>query len=117
MTDTTDIIRERIRARRIALNIDQSVLAQAAGISRSTFTNAEAGRSAISAEQLAAYAKVLRVPPGWFYGDEGPTEEEAMIYEAAQLLKALSPVARDHAIAMLRGLARFDRPEPGEDAD
>lgn len=57
---------ERIRARRTELKLTQAQLTQALGLkSRQSVCNIEAGRQAVSAEQAAKLAPLLKVSPAW----------------------------------------------------
>lgn len=87
MTDPT--LPQRLKARRLHLGVDQSVLAEAIDRSRPLITAMENGNSAITVDQIAAFAKVLRVPVGYFFGDQnGQPEAEAELQHA---FRALSP--------------------------
>lgn len=111
MTDTT--LPQRLKARRLHLGVDQSVLAEAIDRSRPLITAMENGNSAITVEQLAAFAKVLRVKPGYFFGDyEGLPQEES---EVVHLYQSLSENSRKMAVAILGAMLETETSDtPGQ---
>jgi len=116
MTDTT--VPQRIRARREYLNIDQATLAKAIGRSRTTITAMEMGRTVITTEHLDAFAKVLRVDPAYFYGEnEAPPHPVNLADEASKLVAALSPTGQKYALAMLRGILASEIKEEQPDGE
>jgi len=116
MTDTT--VPQRIRARREYLNIDQATLAKAIGRSRTTITAMEMGRTVITTEHLAAFAKVLRVDPSYFYGEnEVAPHPVNLAEEASKLVAAMSPIGQKYAVAMLRGLLSSEITEEQPETD
>lgn len=75
-TTTVDaIIGSRIRLRRVALGLVQRDLCKLAGLSVGFMSDLENGKRGISAENLLAIAKALRVTPNYFFkpllGKEG----------------------------------------------
>jgi len=67
-------IGQRIRERRKLLNLNQSDLAEMMGFSYQQMQKYETGASHVSAGKLLLFAKILNVPPSYFY--EGiPLEE------------------------------------------
>jgi CheY-like chemotaxis protein/DNA-binding transcriptional regulator YiaG len=60
-------IGQRIRERRKLLNLSQSQLAEMAGFSYQQMQKYENGASQISAGKLLLFAKIMNVPPSYFY--------------------------------------------------
>jgi len=58
----------------------------------------EMGRAVITTEHLAAFARVLRVDPSYFYGEnEAPPYPANLADEASKLVAALSPTGQKYA--------------------
>ncbi len=65
---------ERIKARREELEMSQEELAKILGYkSRSTIAKIEAGENDITQSKIVAFAKALRVEPGYLMGWDTPT--------------------------------------------
>jgi len=102
MTDIT--LPQRLKARRLHLGIDQSELAEAIDRSRPLIAAMENGNSAITVDQLAAFADVLSVKPGYFFGDyEGlPPEESELMHAYLSLSEHGRKLAFGAIIGMLK---------------
>lgn len=72
-TELDVIIGERIRIRRLLMNITQNELAQYLNITFQQVQKYEKGRNRVSAVTLYNIAKKLCVPVGYFYGN-GPLD-------------------------------------------
>src|SRR5271170_5620973 len=69
-------IGQRIRQRRKTLNLNQSELAGLMGFSYQQMQKYESGASQVSAGKLLLFAKIMNVPPSYFY--EGIKMEETI---------------------------------------
>lgn len=69
-------IGQRIKERRKLLNLNQSELAEMMGFSYQQMQKYETGASHVSAGKLLLFAKILNVPPSYFY--EGINLEESI---------------------------------------
>ena len=77
------IIGQRIRIRRIELNISQSDLAEKLGVSFQQVQKYEKGVNRVGADRLQLISSVLQVPITFFYGDgEGAkgAEVESLVF-------------------------------------
>jgi transcriptional regulator with XRE-family HTH domain len=75
-TSVYTLIGQRIKERRKLLNLNQSELAEMMGFSYQQMQKYETGASHVSAGKLLLFAKILNVPPNYFY--EGINLEEAI---------------------------------------
>ena len=75
--DFMSILGERIRTRRIELNMTQEELCKKVGYkSRTTVNKVELGCNAINQKRIIAFAKALQTTPAYLMGWEEPTKEE-----------------------------------------
>jgi len=66
---------QRIREARERLGITQEELAKLIGRNRETISHYEIGNRAVAVTELPALAQALKVPIGYFFGDEAPANE------------------------------------------
>jgi transcriptional regulator with XRE-family HTH domain len=98
---TTDIDRQvgaRIRARRTALQISQTALAEAAGITFQQIQKYEKGSNRVSTSRLAQIADTLGVPAAYFFnGLDGTRAAPDLLADPqiAQLLSAFTAIEND----------------------
>jgi transcriptional regulator with XRE-family HTH domain len=118
----------RVRQRRIALGISQEALGNACSVTFQQIQKYERGINRVSASRLYEFARVLRVPVGFFFEDLPETELEVAPdeppptradLEFARLLKTIKdPVARTSFLHTARNLARqLARIPEGENHD
>ncbi len=116
----------RLRLRRQALSMTQADLAEALGISFQQVQKYESAGSRISASRLYQVARVLDVPPGFFFAGLEPDGERvsrdpigaALVDRRARdLMRAYGALERDAlrqaAVDLLTCLARKPRSAPG----
>ena len=89
---------QRVRYRREDLDVTQSDLARALGITYQQVQKYERGVNRISASKLHEIARVLEVTCGWLMGEHGAPSQ-----------KDLPPVPDDKAYKMLNAWLRLDR--------
>lgn len=78
MTTTRPEIAERLRAVRESLGFTQAEVAKALGVHRPTISEIEAGRRAVTSEELYRLAKLYAVSVGQLLGDPAPGESEVL---------------------------------------
>ena len=61
---------QRVRMRRLMLNMSQEKLADAIGLTFQQVQKYEKGVNRIGGSRMQQIADVLQVSPGWFFGDE-----------------------------------------------
>ncbi len=89
----TDIDKQagaRIRARRMALQISQTALAEAAGITFQQIQKYEKGSNRVSTSRLAQIAETLKVPVAYFFEGLDGTKAAPDLLADPQLAKLLS---------------------------
>lgn len=62
----------RLRLRRTLLGLSQDAIAKAIGLTFQQVQKYETGRNRISCSKLSQFARILDVPPAWFFEDDGP---------------------------------------------
>ena len=91
-------IGEKIRARRLALNMTTEELGEKIGVQRSAITKYEKGRVELKAKQIQAIAKALDVLPVDLL-DDNPEDEDQMRLEALHQNPRLG-LLFDHTLKM-----------------
>lgn len=113
----------RIRLRRRDVGLSQSALAAKLGVSFQQVQKYERGANRISASMLARAARVLGVPVGWFFDEQG--DAPAIDGELLQLLKssggqallrAASTMPADRLPALVRVAQALTDPVAGGEA-
>ena len=102
MTDPQEVrehIANLIRSRRLALRLDQSVLAERSGISQAALSRYEAAAASVRAEDVPRLAKALVVSPDAFY---------------LETMAGLKPLGPEWSEAEARLVANFRRLPPEE---
>jgi transcriptional regulator with XRE-family HTH domain len=61
----------RIRSRRLMLDVSQTKLGEALGLTFQQIQKYEKGMNRVGASRLAQIADTLKVPVAWFFGGEG----------------------------------------------
>jgi transcriptional regulator with XRE-family HTH domain len=106
-TDVDIHIGARLRLRRMQLEMSQTDLANGTGITFQQIQKYEKGRNRIGGSRMVQFAKMLKVPPGWFFegldGIPSKTPDDAMM--PAELVDG------GDALSILRGLAEIDNPQ------
>jgi transcriptional regulator with XRE-family HTH domain len=95
-------IASRLRARREYLNIPQRELADKLGITRVGYGKYESGDVDVTASTLQRLAGVLRVPVGYFFGED--EEVYAGERDIVSYYRALPAEHRAAAVAVLKAL-------------
>ena len=91
---------QRVREARERLGMTQEELAGLIGRSRETISHYEIGHRAIVVTELPALAQALKVPIGFFFGDENITNE-TLAFLAAEL-DSMPPVKQKAILERLR---------------
>jgi transcriptional regulator with XRE-family HTH domain len=102
-------ISQRIRKRRVDLQLTQPDLADRAGVSFQQFQKYENGANRVPAGRLYEIARALRISVTYFYpGDEGSgaTAARGVAEEAAEF----EGPARDDAAELIRAFKAIDSP-------
>ncbi|MGB0694271.1 MAG: helix-turn-helix domain-containing protein [Rhodospirillaceae bacterium] len=112
---------QRMRARRIALGMDQDSVASSVGVSFQQIQKYERGTNRVSASRLFDIAQVLKVPIDYFFTDlqeaakvveEFGGESDPMSKQETQTLAeiywGLDAEVRHHYIRLLAAMARSD---------
>ena len=116
-SDVDRVIGQKVRDRRILLGLSQEKLADGLGITFQQVQKYERGSNRISAGRLYAIAQALEVDIAWFFegldqphaGVAGDLDDRAV--KAAGLFQAIEDrVLQDHAMAILRALAKSTGP-------
>lgn len=89
----------RIVARRTALGLSQTALAQRVGISAQQVQKYEAGTNRISASRLNAIARTLGQAPGVFFPDAADTIGQAAETQDESGLRFMTATAEGRAVA------------------
>jgi transcriptional regulator with XRE-family HTH domain len=89
--DEIQKIGQRIREARERLGLTQEQLAELLNKGRDTVSHYEIGDRAIVVTELPALAQALKVPIGYFFGDDEPTAE---VKALASELNEMSPMKR-----------------------
>lgn len=85
---------ERIRARRLQLNMTQQTLAKVLGVSRVSVTKWETGVTKPDGENLYMLAKALGVSPEWLlFGGSDPTSTELVSTRKAVTVKQIPVIS------------------------
>ena len=98
---------EKIRKRRLELNMTMEELGNAIGVQRSAINKYEKGFVDIKSKTLMAISKVLLVPVSELLDDDpaGNAEfEDDLLHELTQLLADLSPDQKRQALNVLRAM-------------
>lgn len=107
----------RLRLRRRICNLSQEELAARAQVSAQMIQKYEQGEARISASRLADMARILAVPPGWFFEDsrsDSPPAEvpDVLNAEGAEVVALLNGVEHLHVrrkiVAVVRLLVSMD---------
>ncbi len=109
-------IGRRIHERRVVLGLNQTKLADGLGISFRQLREYEKGSSRIGAGMLYGCAKLLDVPPEYFFegleSSDSGTPDETRSDEAMKLARAYyrinDPTERSHVRKLVQALARSD---------
>ena len=96
-TDVDKQIGARIRARRQALKISQTALAETAGITFQQVQKYEKGSNRISTSRLAQIAKTLEAPVSYFFEGLDGTAETSFLADpqTAELLAAFKSIENE----------------------
>lgn len=100
---STAILAARLREARTTLGLTQHDVSQALGIGRTSVTDIEGGRRAVSGLELRRLARLYRRPAGWLLGDEPDPPIDPGIIEATA---SLSGHDRDLVIQFAQFLAQ-----------
>lgn len=110
MTDAERIrlqIAERLRAARELAGLSQGQVARLLDMHRPTISEAEAGRRRISAEELAAFAKLYSVSTAWLTGESPEAQpHDPRVVLAARELSKLRPADLEKVIWLLAALRK-----------
>jgi transcriptional regulator with XRE-family HTH domain len=82
--DEIEQMGQRIREAREHLGLTQEALAELIGRTRETISHYEIGDRAVVVTELPALAQALKVPIGYFFGDEEPASE-LLVFLSAEL--------------------------------
>lgn len=106
---------EKIKKKRLEVNLTQQAIAQAIGVSTQQYQKYETGKNNISANKLFLIAQFLNVDLNIFFPQKKKLEEEAGVYDASPndkvqiLLESYSKIkkekVRDKVIAMVKIIA------------
>ena len=109
-TEVDQQVGARIRARRMALRISQSTLAEAVGITFQQIQKYEKGTNRIGSSRLTQLAKTLDVPVSYFFeGLDGSAEAPDFLAdpEVAELLSAFRAIENKDLRRALVGIAKI----------
>ena len=101
----------RIRARRHALGLSQSGLAEQAGVSPELVSRIERGRCLPSLPTLVTFSNVLRSTPNDLLGFEQPLAEEEL-RPLLDAVNALGPAQRAEIRRIAEALAKYQSDSP-----
>lgn len=104
--DLDAAVGDRIAARRSAMGLSQSALAQRLGISPQQVQKYEAGANRISASRLSAIASALGVPPGALFPYREPVAPVQAADEDLSVLRFMTATPEGRAIATAFPLIR-----------
>lgn len=100
------LIGERLRARRIAIDMSQQEVGDRLGVSFQQIQKYEKGTNRISASKLHLLCMILNVPVGYFFRGLGHPEDGNL-----QLSRALAILGDPHALAVIDALEQIKAPE------
>jgi transcriptional regulator with XRE-family HTH domain len=111
MTDSTtrQAVAELLRKAREQAGLSQGQAAKLMDLHRPTISEIEAGRRRVSAEELAAFAKLYGVSVAWLAGagqEQQMTEDVAL---AARQLERLRPEDRQRVLDLIRSFGVKDQ--------
>jgi transcriptional regulator with XRE-family HTH domain len=89
-TDTDQQLGARVRARRVALQMSQTALAEAVGVTFQQVQKYEKGSNRISTSRLAQLANTLEVPVAYFFDGLDGTVETPDFLADPQIVELLS---------------------------
>ena len=104
-------IGDRVRSRRISLDMSQQTLAQALATTIQQVQNWEAGVSRIGAARLVELSSILEVSPIFFFADEQSAElnGEAGPKEAARSQSVFGSSPPSQMVRLLRAFANMSK--------
>lgn len=110
---------QRLRNMRRARGLSQHDLAFAAGLSRTSVANIEAGRQDTRVSSVILFARALRTTVGYLLGEEAPVMMARVADRQGELAEALAELTRrnQHVWACVEALIDVVDPVPGGDVD
>ena len=107
----------KIKAAHLSLEMSQTELGRAIGVSFQQVQKYERGADRIAASTLQSLAEALGVHPGSFFDDvPAPTgrvgELREMLNAATTFHRIRNPVLREHLLALAQRMAEMDSDEP-----
>ena len=112
VSDINEIVRGKIRARRVELRMRQSELAEICGISREKMCRIEKGsQKSVSLRELRSIASALMVEVGWFFDPDAPPSPK-VIPALRRALEDWSDESQIRLLSYIRGGGRFRGPCP-----
>ena len=95
----------RVRMQRMVLGITQERLAAGLGITFQQVQKYEKGTNRISASRLEAIARILKVSPGFLFGESDAVNERSATTSATDLIQFLT---KGEGAALMRSFARIN---------
>ena len=107
----------RLRQARLAKNLSQPQLAEAADISVSYLSNLENGRQAMNIKIMASLLDILNVSADWLLGNSTDSANHAAALEIEKELSSCTPKERDailRLVLLMKESIGSLKSEPGE---
>jgi transcriptional regulator with XRE-family HTH domain len=106
-------VAQRLRLAREQAGLSQGQVARMIGMHRPTVSEIEAGRRRVSAEELAALARMYEVSINWLAGSEPENKElDDRVTLAARELAKLKPKDLDKILRLLTTMRKSGGPTP-----
>ncbi len=107
----------RLKQARLAKNMTQPQLAEAADISVSFLSNLETGRQAMNIRTLVSILDILNVSADWLLGNGTDSANHAAALEIEKELSSCTPKERDailRLVLLMKESISSLKPDPGE---